>query len=72
MRYRKMKQRQRARLGSMGRKRDTMQRCGDVVSEERRHREGKGGDDTSWADKNLSGPKIEKIHMVDSDATNGQ
>jgi hypothetical protein len=34
--------------------------------------EEKGGDDASWADKNLSGPKIEKIHMVDSAATNGQ
>jgi hypothetical protein len=31
---------------------------------------GKGGDDASWADVNLTGPK--KIHMVDSVDTNGQ
>jgi hypothetical protein len=28
--YQKMKQRQRSHFGSMGRKRDTVQQCGDV------------------------------------------
>jgi hypothetical protein len=33
----------------------------------------KGGDDVSWADINLTGPKNEKkINMVDSVAKNGQ
>jgi hypothetical protein len=32
----------------------------------------KGGDDTSWADTNFTGPKIKKIHAVDSFATNGR
>ncbi len=32
---------------------------------------GKGGDDVSWADANLSKPKMEKIHVVNSIATNG-
>jgi hypothetical protein len=31
---------------------------------------GKGGDDASWADVNLTEPKIKKIHAVDSTATN--
>jgi hypothetical protein len=30
----------------------------------------KGGDDVSWADVNLIGPKMNKIHAVDSAATN--
>jgi hypothetical protein len=30
----------------------------------------KGGDDVSWADANLTGPKNEKIHVVDSASTN--
>jgi hypothetical protein len=31
---------------------------------------GKGGDDASSADVNLTGPKNEKIHAVDSAVTN--
>jgi hypothetical protein len=34
-------------------------------------RRGKGGDDTCWADANLTGPKINKMNMVDSVAING-
>jgi hypothetical protein len=34
-------------------------------------RRGKGGDDVSWADANLTGPKINKNNVVDSDGTNG-
>jgi hypothetical protein len=33
-------------------------------------RRGKGVDDTSWADANLIGLKIKKIHAVDSTGTN--
>jgi hypothetical protein len=33
---------------------------------------GKGGDDTSWTDTNFTGPKIKKIHSVDSAITNEQ
>jgi hypothetical protein len=33
---------------------------------------GKGGDDASWADTNLTRPKIKKIHVVNSVATNGR
>jgi hypothetical protein len=51
-----MKRRQRARLGSMGRKRDTMRRRalagGEMIPGRR-----KGVDDASWADTNLTGPK---------------
>jgi hypothetical protein len=31
----------------------------------------KGGDDANWADMNLTGPKIKKIHAVDLGATTG-
>jgi hypothetical protein len=31
---------------------------------------GKGGDDTSWADVNLSRLKMKKIHIVNSAGTN--
>jgi hypothetical protein len=31
----------------------------------------KGGDKVSWADANLTKPKMKKTHMVDSTATNG-
>jgi hypothetical protein len=59
--------RQQARLGSMRKKNVT--RCsgvttspgGEVASGRR-----KGGDDVSWFDANLIGPKIKKIHVVDS------
>jgi hypothetical protein len=34
-------------------------------------RRGKERDDASWADVNLIGPKMKKIHTVDSAATNG-
>jgi hypothetical protein len=30
----------------------------------------KGGDDASWADVNLIGPKIEKNHTIDSAVIN--
>jgi hypothetical protein len=32
---------------------------------------GKGGDDV-WAEANLTGPKMKKIHAVDSAGTNGR
>jgi hypothetical protein len=32
---------------------------------------GKGGDDASWANVNLTGPKNKKNNTVDSAATNG-
>jgi hypothetical protein len=32
---------------------------------------GKGEDDTSWANANLTGPKMMKIYAVDSAVTNG-
>jgi hypothetical protein len=31
---------------------------------------GKGGDGVGWADANLSGQKMKKIHMIDSASTN--
>jgi hypothetical protein len=40
--------------------------AGGEVAPER----GKGGDNASWADANLIGPKNEKIHVVDSTAIN--
>jgi hypothetical protein len=33
---------------------------------------GKGGDDASWADTNLTWPKMKKKLAIDSIATNGQ
>jgi hypothetical protein len=41
------------------------------AGEEAASRRGKGGDDTCWADANLTGPKMKKMHMVDSVAING-
>jgi hypothetical protein len=35
-------------------------------------RRGKGGDNASWANANLSRPKMRKIHAVDSVATIGR
>jgi hypothetical protein len=32
---------------------------------------GKRGYDVSWGDTNLTGPKIKKIHVFNSPATNG-
>jgi hypothetical protein len=56
-RCRKMKPRQRARLGSMGRKCGTV-RWRDNASRRRGDTKGeKGGDDASWADANLTRPK---------------
>jgi hypothetical protein len=46
-RCQKMKQRERARLSSMGRKRDTARRRGDVDQMIGDTREGKRGDDTT-------------------------
>jgi hypothetical protein len=31
----------------------------------------KEGDNTSWTNTNLTGPKMKKIHVVDSVGTNG-
>jgi hypothetical protein len=35
-------------------------------------KKGKRGDNASWADANFTGPKIKKIHGVDSVVTNGR
>jgi hypothetical protein len=35
-------------------------------------RRGKGGDDASWADVNLTRLKMKKIYAVDSTGTNGR
>jgi hypothetical protein len=56
----KMKRRQRAHLGSMRRKRDTMRWHGDIDRRRGDTGEGKGGDKASWADVNITGPKNEK------------
>jgi hypothetical protein len=40
---------------------------GEVAS-----KRGKEGDDVSWADVNLNGPKNKKIHVIDLVAINGQ
>jgi hypothetical protein len=42
--------------------------AGEEVAPERK----KGGDDVSWADTNLTGPKMKNIYTVDSTATNGR
>jgi hypothetical protein len=55
-----MKRRQQARIGYMGKKRDMTRRRDDVSGGEVTPRRGKGGDDTSWADMNLTRPKNEK------------
>jgi hypothetical protein len=60
-RCRKMKRRQRARLGSMERKHDTTRWCDDDSWRRGGTRREKGGDDASWADVNLTGPKNEEI-----------
>jgi hypothetical protein len=51
------KRRQRARLGSMERKRNMAQRRGKIGQRRGGTEEGKGGDDASWVDTNLTGPK---------------
>jgi hypothetical protein len=38
---------------------------GDAIS-----KRGKGGDNVSWADMNLTRPKMKKMHAVDSAAIN--
>jgi hypothetical protein len=52
-----------------------MTRCGGVAmstgGEVAPGRE-KGGDDASWIDVNLIEPKMKKIHVIDSAASNGQ
>jgi hypothetical protein len=58
--YQKMKQRQRARLSSMGRKHDTARWHGDVGRRRCSTGEGKGGDDASWALVNITGLKNEE------------
>jgi hypothetical protein len=52
-----MKRRQRARFGSIGRKRDTVRRLDDVAGGEATPRREKGGDNANWTDANLTGPK---------------
>jgi hypothetical protein len=59
-RCRKMKQRQRARLGSMERKRDPAWWCDDVGRRRGDTGEGKGRRHVSWADVNLTGLKSEE------------
>jgi hypothetical protein len=58
----KMKRRQRAHLGYMGRKCDTTRQCGDIDRRRCGTGEGKpqGGEDTSWADTNRTRLKNEK------------
>jgi hypothetical protein len=41
-----------------------------LAEEEKTPGRRKGVDDVSWADTNHSGPKMKKIHMVDSTAGN--
>jgi hypothetical protein len=48
-----------------------IQRDGVMISAATPGRE-KGGDDTSWADMNLLGQKINKIHVINSADTNGR
>jgi hypothetical protein len=54
--YWTIKQRQRTRLGSMGRRRDMAWWHVNVDRRRDNTREGKGGDDASWADANPTGP----------------
>jgi hypothetical protein len=73
--YQKMKQRQRAHLGSMERKRDTAWQHDGMtmlVRGEVAPGRGKRGVDASWAYTNLTGQKMKKIYVVDSAATNVQ
>jgi hypothetical protein len=49
-------------------------RCGVVMTSARGEaapRRGKVGDDISWADANLTRPKMNKIHMIDPASING-
>jgi hypothetical protein len=55
-----MKRGQRARLGSMQRKRDTARWRDDVDRRRDGTERGKGGDIASWADTNLTGSRNEK------------
>jgi hypothetical protein len=58
---RKIKQRHRAHLDSIERKRDTARRCDDVGRRRGSIGEGKKGeDDISWVDMNLTGSKNEE------------
>jgi hypothetical protein len=70
---RKIKRRQQACLDSMERKRDTVWRHDNIDWRRGNTEEGKGGDDASWTNTNLTGPKkMKKIQTVDSVATNGR
>jgi hypothetical protein len=55
-----MKWRQRAHLGSMGRKHDMHDGMAMSVEREAALGRGKRGDDASWADTNLTEPKNEE------------
>jgi hypothetical protein len=67
-----MKQRQRAYLCSIEKKRNTARWNADVDRRRGITREKKGGDDVSWADANLTGPKNKKKYEVDSASINGR
>jgi hypothetical protein len=70
--YWNMNRRQEAHLGSMGR---SVTWCSGVTTSTRGEaapRKGKGGDDASWTNANLTGPKNKKIHAFDSAGTNGR
>jgi hypothetical protein len=68
----KMKWWQQARLGSMGKKRDTHDGVATSAGGEVATERGKVGDDNSWANVNLTGQKMIKIHTVHSATTNGR
>jgi hypothetical protein len=69
-RCQKMKRRQRAHLGSMGRKRDTVWRR---RPEERRHRGGERKETAPVGQTQiLLDQKMKKIHALDSATTNGR
>jgi hypothetical protein len=69
--YWKMKQRQRYRLSSIGRKCDTVRRREDIGWRRGDAGRGKGGDDADWVDANLTWLKMKKIHVIDSTGING-
>jgi hypothetical protein len=56
-RCRKMKWRHRAHLASMGRKRERRDSVATSTGGEATPERGKRGDNASWADANLTGPK---------------
>jgi hypothetical protein len=65
-----MKQRQRAHLDSIRRKRDTAQHRDDVDRRRGGTESEKEGDNASWTDVNFIRPKNEKINTIISTGTN--